>query len=89
MAVAVLLLDGNAGDVRVSPRVAPLLGRLGVTHIRVVGDAGGYGLIVEGWSFDPSSADEVARLLGRPSPRLLRPVLDVAISDDIGGPSHA
>lgn len=89
MAVAVLLLEGDARDIQVSPAIAPELGRLGVTHVRVVGDEGGYGLIVEGWSFDPSTADEVARLLGRRSPRLLRPVLDVAISDDIGGSSHA
>ena len=89
MALALLLLDNDPGGIHVSPAVAPQLGRLGVTHVRVVGDERGFGLIVEGWAFDPASADEVAALIGQPAHRLLRPLLDVAISDGIGGPGNA
>ncbi len=89
MALALLLLDADPGEIHVSPAVAPQLGRLGVTHVRVVGDDRGFGLIVEGWAFDPASADEVAALIGQPTRRLLRPLLDVAISDEIGGPGNA
>ena len=89
MALALLLVDGDPGEINVSPTVAPQLGRLGVTHVRVVGDERGFGLIVEGWAFDPASAAEVASLIGQPAHRLLRPLLDVAISDTIGGTSDA
>jgi len=92
MAVAVLLLEADPGEIHVSPMTAPQLGRLGVTHIRVVGDEHGYGLIVEGWAFDPAVIDQVGELLGHAIRRLLRPVMEVAISDVIEGrsfdPSH-
>jgi hypothetical protein len=60
-----------------------------VTHVRVVGDEHGCALVLEGWALDPAAADEVAALLGRRPTRLLRPVMDVAISDAAGGLSDA
>jgi hypothetical protein len=87
--VAVLLLGSQDGEIGVSPALAPALGRLGVTHVQVVGDERGFGVIVEGWAFDPASAGEVADLLGHATRRVLRPLLDVAISDARGGPVHA
>jgi hypothetical protein len=87
--VAVLLLGAHDGEIGVSPALAPALGRLGVTHVQVVSDERGFGLIVEGWAFDPASAAEVADLLGRTTQRVLRPLLDVAIRDEPGGASHA
>lgn len=89
MGVAVLLLGSHDGAIGVSPAVAPALGRLGVTHVRVVSDEGGFGVIVEGWAFDPATAGEVADLLGRTTQRVLRPLLEVAISDEPGGASRA
>lgn len=89
MAMAVLLLDADPAEIRISPSLAPQLGRLGVTHVHVVGDEGGFALVVEGWAFDPASADQVAELVGRPTRRLLRPLFEVAISDGIGGSSNA
>lgn len=89
MAMAVLLLDAEPGEFLISPLLAPRLGRLGVTHVRVVGDSRGFALVVEGWAFDPASADQVAQLVGRPTRRLLRPLFEVAISDGIGGTSNA
>lgn len=89
MGVAVLLLGAHDGEIGVSPALAPALGRLGVTHLQVVRDEGGFGVIVEGWAFDPASAGEVADILGQSTQRVLRPLLDVAISDEPGGTSHA
>lgn len=87
--VAVLLLGAHDGEIGVSPALAPALGRLGVTHVQFVSDERGFGVIVEGWAFNPDSAGEVADLLGRATQRVLRPLLDVAISDEPGGPVHA
>ena len=87
--VAVLLLESREDEFGMSPTLAAALGRLGVTHVRVVGDERGFGVIVDGWAFDPAWAGDVADLLGRPTQRVLRPLLDVAISDELGGPVHA
>jgi hypothetical protein len=89
MAMAVLLLDADFGETRIAPSLVRRLGRLGITHVSVVGDASGFALVVEGWAFDPASVDQVARLVGQPARRLRRPLCGVAISDRIGGSSDA
>lgn len=87
MGVAVVLLAAGPDDVGVAPGFVSVLSRLGVTHVRVLRDEGGIGLVLEGWAFDPARAGDAAELLARPVERVLRPLVDVAISDEIGGRS--
>lgn len=89
MGVAVVLLGSQGEEIGMSPALAAALGRLGVTHVQVVGDERGLAVVVTGWAFDPASAGDVADLLGRATQRVLRPLLDVAISDELGGSAHA
>ena len=87
MGVAVVLLAADPGEVGVAPGFVSALSRLGVTHVRVLKDETGIGLVLEGWAFDPAAAGEIARLLARPVERVLRPLVDVAIRDEQGGRS--
>lgn len=89
MGVAVVLVAGDSDDVGVGPGFITALGRLGVTHLRVLRDQAGICLVLEGWAFDPASAREIAGLLARPVERVLHALVDVAISDEVGGRSSA
>lgn len=82
MAMVLLLVEGNGDDVAISSRMAHELAHLGVTSIAICHDQRTVGIVLEGWAFDPASADEAARyLVGAPSlRRVLMPAVQLAVS---------
>jgi hypothetical protein len=82
MAMVMLLVEGNCDDVAITSRMANELAHLGVTSIAICRDERTMGIVLEGWAFDPASADEAARYLVD-SPRLRRvllPAIQLAVS---------
>lgn len=79
MSMLVLLLDGT--DVAISSSQAIELARMGVTSISICRGQTTVGIVLEGWAFDTSSADDAARLIGEPAAgRLLLPTVQMAVS---------
>lgn len=78
----VLLFPEGAGNVSLRPETAARLSRLGVTTVAVVGDDEMVGVVLEGWAFDPGTcaAEAAAIVGGERSPRVLHPLLQMAVS---------
>jgi hypothetical protein len=83
MTMVMLLVEGDGDDVAISSRMANELAHLGVTSIAICRDQRTVGIVLEGWAFDPASADEAARcLVGAPRlGRLLMPAVQLAVSN--------
>lgn len=80
MAAVAFLIDAARPDVDLGPAVAERLARLGVTTLALYRDRLTLCLVVEGWSFDASSANDAAVAIGvEGSARLLAPVMQTAI----------
>lgn len=62
-AVATALLIGarDIGQPFVGPVAAGRLAALGITRISLLGDQAGFGVVLEGWAFDPAHIDEAVR----------------------------
>lgn len=79
MSMVVLLVDG--ADVAVSSAQATELARLGVTSISICRDQSTVGIVLEGWAFDPASADAARYLLANSaSGRVLHPAIQLSVS---------
>lgn len=61
MAMAMLIGSRDIGQPVVGPVVVERLGALGITRISLLGDRSGFGVVLEGWAFDPARTDEVVR----------------------------
>lgn len=80
MAAIAFLIDAARRDVDLGPAVADRLARLGVTSLALYRDRETLCLVLDGWSFDPSSSAEAATAIGvEPDARLLRPVMQTAL----------
>ena len=88
MAKALMLWPAGAG-VRIGSAEAAQLAALGVTNVTLLRDAETVAIVLEGWAFNPDrSAQTAAAALGDASEcRVLRPALDMAVSNAnaIGG----
>lgn len=83
MAMVMLVTDIGAGEPALGPSVAERLGNLGITRIALLRDASSIAIVLEGWAFDPSRADEAIRAVfpGRSSRlRTLHEVQQVGVS---------
>jgi hypothetical protein len=60
MATILLLFDAGEGDVNVDPVAIDQLAALGVTHLTFVRDARTFGVVVEGWAFEPAVSTDAA-----------------------------
>jgi hypothetical protein len=82
MAMVMLLVEDDGDDVAISSRMANELANLGVTSIAICRDQRTLGIVLEGWAFDPASADQAARyLVEAPSlRRVLLPAIQLAVS---------
>jgi hypothetical protein len=80
MAAVAFLIDAGRRDVDLGPAVADRLARLGITSLALYRDEETLCLVLEGWSFDPSSTASAASAIGlEPEVRLLRPVMETAL----------
>jgi hypothetical protein len=78
----VVLLDERDGEFCLRPGLVSELARLGITNLGLLRDRQTVGIVLEGWSFDPTnpaSAATAAAALGTRG-RTLHPVLQLAVS---------
>jgi hypothetical protein len=61
MAMAMLIGGRDIGQPVVGPVTAGRLAALGITRISLLGDQSGFGVVLEGWAFDPAHIDEAVR----------------------------
>lgn len=83
MAMAMLIGGRDIGQPVVGPVTVGRLAALGITRISLLGDQSGFGVVVEGWAFDPAGIDEAARAMfpdGSDAVRLFREIEHVAVS---------
>jgi hypothetical protein len=82
MAMLVVLLEADGGDVPLGTRAVDRLGQLGVTNVALLRDEQTFCIVLEGWAFDPAgSASEVVSTIsiGMRSGRVLQPVMQIAV----------
>ena len=60
MATILVLFEAGEGDVNVDPAAIDQLALLGVTHLTFVRDARTFGVVVEGWAFEPAVSTDAA-----------------------------
>jgi hypothetical protein len=63
MAVVLLLATGDAGEPAVGPGTADRLRELGISRVALLRDGPTTGLVLEGWAFDPTRADDATRAI--------------------------
>jgi hypothetical protein len=80
----VLLVTAVTAEPVMGPEVAERLRAVGVTRVELFRDREFTGVVLGGWAFDPTRADEATRAIfpGQdPSVRTLHEVVRVAVSD--------
>lgn len=83
MAMAMLIGGRDIGQPVVGPVAVGRLAALGITRISLLGDQSGFGVVLEGWAFDPARIDEALRAVfpaGADSVRVFREIEQVAVS---------
>lgn len=61
MAMAMLIGGRDISQPVVGPLAAGRLAALGISRISLLGDQSGFGVVLEGWAFDPARIDEAVR----------------------------
>jgi hypothetical protein len=57
-----MLVGGpDAGQPVLGPSTARRLASLGITRVSLLGDASGFGVVLEGWAFDAADVDDAVR----------------------------
>jgi len=87
MAVVLLIAAGEAGEPVVGPDAAERLRELGITRVSLLRDGQAMGLVLEGWAFDPTRADDASRAIfpgGTARVRTFHEIERVAVSDAPG-----
>ena len=83
MAMVMFIGGADIGQPVVGPGAVGRLAALGITRVSLLGDRSGYGVVLEGWAFDPARIDEAVRAVfpGRSDAvRLFREIEQVAVS---------
>ena len=83
MAVVLLIAPANAGEPVIGPASAVTLQRLGITRVSLLRDGATTGLVLEGWAFDPTRADDATRAIfpgGHNAVRTLHEIEHVAVA---------
>ena len=83
MAMAMLIGGRDIGQPVVGPVTVGRLAALGITRISLLGDPTGFGVVVEGWAFDPAQIDEAVRAVfpdRSDAVRVFREIEQVAVS---------
>ena len=61
MGMALLMGTRDVGQPVVGPDAVGHLSALGITRVSLLGDPSGFGVVLEGWAFDPARVDEAVR----------------------------
>ncbi|HEX3055328.1 MAG TPA: hypothetical protein VHP82_04215 [Gaiellaceae bacterium] len=81
MALLVVLVSANGGDMPLGPETAEALARLGVTSVALARDDRTTAVVLEGWAFGPRHYEAAVAALGADADaRTLRPVVHMAVS---------
>lgn len=83
MGMALLMGTRDVGQPVVGPDAVGHLAALGITRVSLLGDPSGFGVVLEGWAFDPARVDEAVRAVFpglNHGVRLLREIEQVAVS---------
>jgi len=83
MAMAMLIGGRDIGQPVVGPAAVGRLAALGITRISLLGDQSGFGVVLEGWAFDPARIDEAIRAVfpdRSDAIRVFREIEQVAVS---------
>jgi len=81
MALLVVLIPADRGDVPLGSATVEALARLGVTSVSLARDEQTAAVVLEGWAFDPTRPDAALRALGAADGvRALQPVVQMAVS---------
>jgi hypothetical protein len=80
MGMVVLLVEG--AEVSISATMSEGLARLGVSHLELLREANTTAIVLEGWAFDPGSANGI-RLTLAPGleVRTLLPLMRIVVGD--------
>ena len=83
MATAMLVGGRDLCQPVVGPVAVGRLAALGITRISLLGDQSGFGVVLEGWAFDPARIDEAVRAVfpdRSEAVRVFREIEQVAVS---------
>jgi hypothetical protein len=83
MATAMLIGSRDLSQPVVGPVAVGRLAALGITRISLLGDQSGFGVVLEGWAFDPARIDEAVRAVfpdRSDAIRVFREIEQVAVS---------
>jgi hypothetical protein len=81
MALLVVLVPADRGDVPLGSATVEALARLGVTSVSLARDEQTAAVVLEGWAFDPTRPDAALHALGAADGvRALQPVVQMAVS---------
>jgi hypothetical protein len=83
MAMAMLVGARDIGQPVVGPVAVGRLAALGISRISLLGDQSGFGVVLEGWAFDPARIDEAVRAVfpdRRDTVRVFCEIEQVAVS---------
>jgi hypothetical protein len=83
MAMATLIGGRDIGQPVVGPMAVGRLAALGITRISLLGDESGFGVVLEGWAFDPARIDEAVRAVfpeRSDAVRVFREIEQIAVS---------
>ena len=83
MAMAMLVGSRDIGQPVVGPVAVGRLAALGITRISLLGDQSGFGVVLEGWAFDPARIYEAVRVMfpdRSDAVRVFRDIEQVAVS---------
>lgn len=82
MALLVVLVPADQGEVPLGSAAVEALARLGVTSVSLARDEHTAAVILEGWAFDPARADAALTALGTgaDNARTLQPVAQMAVT---------
>lgn len=93
MALLVLLVPAQLGELSLGASSVEALSRLGVTGVSLARDEQTAAVILEGWALDPGSSEQALAALGADpgTARALQPVAQMAVSavpNQVGGISR-
>lgn len=83
MSMAMLVGGRDIDQPVVGPVAVGRLAALGITRISLLGDQSGFGVVLEGWAFDPARIDEAVRAVfpdRSDAVRVFREIEQVAVS---------